>query len=57
MVWMVQPRINETLLDADHNAAKNNVLDRINDIVQVMLKASFYVAGLHLGVQFQFLEI
>lgn len=40
MVWMVQPRINETLLDADHKAAKNNVLDRINDIVQVMLKAS-----------------
>ena len=41
MVWMVQPRINETLLDANRKAAKNNVLDLLNDMVQVMLKVGF----------------
>ena len=47
MVWMVQPKLNETLLNGNRKAARNHVLDLLNDMTQVMFKASMQ-AHLHL---------
>ena len=37
---MMQPKTNETLLDPHHKPAKNEILDRLNDMAQILLMAS-----------------
>ena len=38
IVWMVQPRLNETLLDPKIKSFTNHILDRLNSAAQELLK-------------------
>ena len=40
MVWMVQPKFNESLLDPKAKWFTNHILDQMNDVAKELLKAS-----------------
>ena len=40
IVWMMQPNTNETLLDSHHKPARNEILEKLNNVAQVLFKES-----------------